>query len=280
MHLQLETIHISRATSSFRFFKLEQSRFDAHWHYHPELELTFISKGQGIRFSGDHVASYENGDLVLVGEYLPHNWVSTNSDTAKKSIAYVFQFEKKLFDPFPECSIFSNLFEEASYGLHFTKSSDDIIRAIENMDQLEPLRQLITFMQVLHALCKNKNYKRLSSISYNRHIASKSQNKISKVTKYILDRMEEPLSLTEVASYSGMTDSSFCRWFKQSVGNSFVTYLNLARIEKACQHLIQTDWSISEIAFHSGFETIGHFNRVFKKIKKVSPSSYRKSFLS
>jgi AraC-like DNA-binding protein len=82
--------------------------------------------------------------------------------------------------------------------------------------------------------------------------------------------------LEAVAAFSGMTIPAFCRWFKQAVGLSFVSYLHQVRIEKACHFLIQTDWRVSEIAFRTGFESLSHFNRTFKKLKMTSPSAYRK----
>src|SRR5690348_16611622 len=47
------------------------------WHHHPEYELTLTLNSRGQRFIGDHIGSYEDGDLVLIGPNLPHTWSST-----------------------------------------------------------------------------------------------------------------------------------------------------------------------------------------------------------
>lgn len=80
-----------------------------------------------------------------------------------------------------------------------------------------------------------------------------------------------------MADYTNLVPQSFCRWFKKSLGNSFVTYVNTARVEKACQLLSNSNISITDIAFSVGFESLSHFNRTFLKLKHVSPSQYRKS---
>ena len=47
-----------------------------HWHYHPEIELTLIRKGDGIRLVGDSMQPFEDGDLILLGANVPHLWRS------------------------------------------------------------------------------------------------------------------------------------------------------------------------------------------------------------
>ncbi len=80
-----------------------------------------------------------------------------------------------------------------------------------------------------------------------------------------------------MANYTHLVPQSFCRWFKKITGNTFVNYLNKARIERACQLLLNTKMAITEVCFSVGFDSLSHFNRTFKKIKHLNPREYRKS---
>ena len=44
------------------------------WHFHPELELHYVIKGEGVRFIGDNISNFTEGEMILLGENLPHTW--------------------------------------------------------------------------------------------------------------------------------------------------------------------------------------------------------------
>ena len=252
-------------------------QFPSFWHYHPELELTYIKNGQGLRFVGDHIASFASGDLILLGENLPHNWVSAENASNRPHTAYVLQFSQSMFRDFPECNSFLSLFQKARFGLQFSSPAPDIVQQLEALEQAGPIQRLIALFEILSKLSMEEKYTTLSNTIYDKRSgAGRFQSRIAAITSYILDHCDQAISLDEVAEKSGMTPQSFCRWFKQSVGNSFVSYLNTVRVERACQYLLQTDWPISQIAYQTGFESISNFNRTFKRLKQSSPSAYRK----
>ena len=62
--------------SSVSILDLNIARFDAPYHFHPELELTWIRKGYGKRYIGGKVSDFESDDLVLVGSNVPHCWIN------------------------------------------------------------------------------------------------------------------------------------------------------------------------------------------------------------
>lgn len=270
----LEQIQLKKTKNSFKYFKRVTKSFTPYWHYHPELELTLIKKGQGTRFIGDSIRPFADLDLVLVGPSVPHHWVSQSNEGDQ--IAHVIQFRKELFSAFQECMVFNTLYDKAQRGLHYKDIPSNLVEEIEAFEHYESTKRLSALMNLLDRLSGYTNFEFLVSKAYkSRHDKTTSQLKFSSVNNYILEHLHKKLSLKEVAEIAHMVPQSFCRWFKQHSGHSFVNFVNITRVEMACQLILTSNLSIQEIAFSSGFESISHFNRTFKKIKGLSPRAYK-----
>ena len=89
------------------------------WHYHPALELVYIVKSKGTRFIGDNISKFQEGELVLVGENLPHSWqndeIYFNKENDLYAKAYVIHFHKEFAGnqllELPEMKSIKNLIE-------------------------------------------------------------------------------------------------------------------------------------------------------------------------
>ena len=274
MKPQLEHINIEKTKQSFHFFKRSETVFSPYWHYHPELELTLITKGKGTRFIGDSIASFSDLDLVLVGKNLPHHWVSASKKENQE--AYVFQFKASLFNHFNECKIFDDLYRTAKQGMHFYKPTKKVVESIIFFEKLSNPSRLVKLIEILEELCHDKYYNLLSSNKYTDRLHNFGNHlKVTKTTNYILEHLNEQLTVNRMAELTNMVPQSFCRWFKKHTGHSFVSFLNQSRIEQVCFMLTTTNMPIQDIAYISGFESISHFNRTFKKFKGISPNQFR-----
>ncbi|MCS1406920.1 MAG: HTH-type transcriptional regulator YesS [Verrucomicrobia subdivision 3 bacterium] len=100
---------------------------------------------------------------------------------------------------------------------------------------------------------------------------------ITRARKYINDNITEELSLSQVATAVNASSFYFCKMFKRVTGLNFTNYVSRVRVEKAKELLHNPNLRISEIAFDVGFQSLTHFNRVFRKITGVSPTDYRRS---
>ena len=270
----LEQIQLKETQLSFKYFKRVTKAFTPYWHYHPELELTFILKGQGTRFIGDSIRPFNDLDLVLVGSNLPHHWVSVTN--GEDQTAHVFQFGKDLFIPFEECQNFKHLFDQAQRGLHFKNIPKQLILDIEAFEHYDALERLSALINLIGKLLKHSIVEPLATSKYKvRREKTSAQLKFSRINNYILEHLNKRLTVQEVSEVAHMVPQSFCRWFKQHSGHSFIGFVNITRIETACQLLLTTDHPIQEIAFSSGFESLSHFNRTFKKLKGLSPREFR-----
>jgi AraC-like DNA-binding protein/ligand-binding sensor protein len=98
---------------------------------------------------------------------------------------------------------------------------------------------------------------------------------ITQAKNFIKGHQTEDLSLSQVATAVNTSTFYFCKMFKKATGLNFTEYLSRVRIHKAKNLLLNPNLRISEIAFEVGFQSLTHFNRVFKKVTGESPSEYR-----
>ncbi|MBI4326183.1 MAG: helix-turn-helix domain-containing protein [Chloroflexi bacterium] len=98
---------------------------------------------------------------------------------------------------------------------------------------------------------------------------------ITRAKEYIQEHQSEDLSLGQVARAVNTSTFYFCKMFKKVTGINFTDYLSRVRVEKAKNLLLNPNLRVSEIAFEVGFQSLTHFNRVFKKIVGQSPSEFR-----
>lgn len=98
---------------------------------------------------------------------------------------------------------------------------------------------------------------------------------IARAREFIIEHQGEDLSLAEVAKAVNCSTFYFCKMFKKATGLHFTEYLARVRIEKAKNLLLNPNLRISEIAYEVGFQSLTHFNRVFRRLVGESPTEYR-----
>ncbi len=102
---------------------------------------------------------------------------------------------------------------------------------------------------------------------------------IAKARKYIHANLDQPLPLGHVAREAGLSESHFCRLFKDYAGLTLTDYVNRCRIDWAKRELLKPEARISEIAFLIGYQSLSQFNRSFARIVGLSPTLYRRERL-
>ncbi len=105
--------------------------------------------------------------------------------------------------------------------------------------------------------------------------SSLQEERIREVISYVRDHFAEPLSLQEVADETGFSKEYFCRFFKKSMGMSFLQYLNEVRASYVYRDLENTDLSVAEIMEKNGFTNQKVFNRTFREIYGCTPISVK-----
>ena len=94
---------------------------------------------------------------------------------------------------------------------------------------------------------------------------------------FIAQNQDGAICLATVAKAVNTSTFYFCKLFKRTTGLTFTDYLARVRIEKAKTLLHDRNRRVSEVAYDVGFQSLTHFNRVFRKVASQSPTSYRKA---
>ena len=248
------------------------------WHYHPEVELVYINSGVGKRQVGTHLSNYQDGDLILIGSYLPHTGFTKGFEENQKEI--VIQFKPDIFENafqnFEELKIINQLLELSKKGIVYGGSiKEDIGLRMEGLQYESQLDAFLTFVKILFDLAKEKHKKILNAEGY-AFISSPSDNKrLKTIFNYIRDHFMEPIALEDISTQVFMTPQSFCRFFKKSTNKTFTAFLNEYRINHATKLLSETDDDIKSICYESGFNNLSNFFRNFRRITQLTPNAYR-----
>jgi AraC-like DNA-binding protein/ligand-binding sensor protein len=98
---------------------------------------------------------------------------------------------------------------------------------------------------------------------------------ITRAKAFILEHQTEHLHLGQVAKAVNSSPFYFCKMFKKATGINFTDYVSRIRVERSKNLLLNPNLRVSEIAFEVGFQSLTHFNRVFKNTVGQSPTEYR-----
>lgn len=252
------------------------------WHYHPELELVYILESTGTRFIGDSIKPFVPGDLVLIGEALPHMWqndpVYFEKDSGLKAEAITLHFRKDFagadFLQIPEMLQIQQLLDRAGQGIVFQEINEEIKEMMLAIHQAEGFQRLHLLMLMLHKLAQCTDYELLSTQGFT-HPGEKSGDlRIDKVYSFTFNNFRRNISLEEVADVANLNPTAFCRFFKKHTKKNYSKFLNEIRIGYACKLLLEEQHNISEVGYESGFNNLSNFNRQFKGMMGISPSQY------
>jgi AraC-like DNA-binding protein len=259
---------------------LNLPEFDAPWHFHPEMELTYIIKSRGTRFVGNSIEEFVENDLVLLGSNLPHIWQNPSNQSGR-SEAIVVHFSEGMLNnsllSSPEFASIRHLFEKASYGVIFPlELSKRVGQKLAEMVNADPFSKVLGLMETLQLLATSNEGRTLASVGYAHHTTAKDAEKMTLVFEYVRQHFREVIRLDPVANLLHQTPQAFCRYFKKRAKKTFFEFVNEFRIGHASRLLIDTELSITEVCLQSGYTTIPHFNKQFKRITGLSPSGFRK----
>jgi AraC-like DNA-binding protein len=264
---------------SFKLFtpSLRNSFF---WHYHPEYELVYVEAITGIRHVGQHISSFTQSDLVLIGPNVPHLNFDYGIETDYHQIVVQLKehFLGDAFKETPEFSDIHKLFEKAYLGLSFSGETKRIVsEKLTRMQTQSHFEQLISLLQVFELLANSKEVIALNEQDTSIKLFFDDKIRMGSVYKYIHANYDQHPDVNAVAASVHLSTPAFCRYFKKQTRMTFTDFVNQYRITQA-KTLLLKGLTVSEACYEVGFESLSHFNKVFRKFTGENPSVLKKRY--
>lgn len=267
----------------FRIFYYPEAEFKYPLHHHPEYEINLVLGSKGTRIVGDAVDQYDEEELVLLGPYIQHCWdgAAHVEETGVPPSVIVVQFHKDLFSQWLMKDAFIPirlLLSDSSRGIEFLgETRKRGIKMLKELIDLSGFPATLAFFEFLYVLATSTEKRQIASAGYVVPTPYFRNKRIEDVYNYINQHFKKDLQLAEVAAVANMSSSAFSHYFKKCSNKSFIHFLVEKRVSYACKLLLETECTVREICFESGFNNLSNFNRLFKKYKGVTPKAYRSS---
>ncbi|MEW9937174.1 helix-turn-helix domain-containing protein [Clostridium butyricum] len=266
--------------SNEKLSKYESSSF--LWHWHPEIEITYITKGEMIYTINSKVYHLCEGQALFGNTNSFHTGcMFKNYDCEYTSIT----FDSKLIYGYENSIIYLKYVESiiknfSLYSLYFDLSEEwhnEVINVIKSIVKLNKQKHVffeIDIIENLHKFWKLVllNYKVTQELTSH---DKRNYDRIRSTLVYIENNYNSKLTLDSIAKHINLSESECSRLFKHYMNMPLFEYILEYRIKKSLIYLSNPKYSIVEVATNVGFNDSNYYSKVFSKINGCSPTKYR-----
>lgn len=263
-----------------------KQHFDYPLHHHTEIELNFVENYNGLRrVIGDSVETCQQGcELILIGPQLEHCWEEGPDFQPVDTHEITIQFSPKLF----EGSVYTNehfhsfvqMLMNCRQGICFGPKAITHVRPIlDELAQMPPgFYRYQQLLKLLYELSLQDDYRLLATESFSRNETISDNQRIERVMEYIRGNYKNVIRLSTLAAIAYMSPTAFSHFFRLRTHKSVSDFILDERIGYATRLLVDTNQSVQEICYDSGFQNISNFNRQFLKRRGCTPGQYRANY--
>lgn len=252
------------------------------WHWHPEIEITYVQKGTMCYKVNHMVYHLKEGDIVFNNSGALHSGTMEN----QKDCAYIpvtfdsrliygfFQstVNSKYVDPVIQDSMLPAICIDQSEPWH--KPFREYLLRIIDLDEKKP-----DFYELDITICLQSMWRLLlEHITYEPQASRENSleyDRIKKILFYIEENYQNKITLNDIAGHIHLCESECTRLFKRHMNTTLFAFLQEYRIERSLEFL-RADQPVSAVADKAGFSDPNYYSKVFAKIKGCSPREYRK----
>jgi len=260
-------------TKDFYIERYTLKKPQPNMHYHHSYELYYILEGEREYFIGDRFFKAKKGDLVWVPANMLHR---TDGKGATRILIF---FKPEFINKYIQKAMLDSLLKKDPYVFHADAANDKILNQILNALCAEYSKYEKNPDDVCETMIVGYLFRLLFLVHSEENLYVpdiQEDSRTAKIIKYINENYAYISNMDEIADNFFISKYYLCRIFKESIGVSFISYLNTIRIKAACELLRSENLFLSEIAIRCGFNSTPYFCKVFKSEKGISPSEYRK----
>ena len=251
------------------------------WHWHPEIEITYVQKGTMCYKVNHMVYHLKEGDIVFNNSGALHSGTMENQkDCAYIPVTFDFRLiygffqstvNSKYVDPVIQDSMLPAICIDQSEPWH--KPFREYLLRIIDLDEKKP-----DFYELDITICLQSMWRLLlEHITYEPQASRENSleyDRIKKILSYIEENYQNKITLNDIAGHIHLCESECTRLFKRHMNTTLFAFLQEYRIERSLEFL-QDDQPVSAVADKAGFSDPNYYSKVFAKIKGCSPREYR-----
>ncbi|MBU5478170.1 AraC family transcriptional regulator [Eubacterium sp. MSJ-13] len=254
-------------------------------HFHNCMEIGYCYEGEGTLSIGEKDYSYRGGQFSIIPKNCPHT--TTSSDGTVSRWEYLFVDVDEILNCMYPAGINKKSIEQMILRINAKAMFCD---AREYPDMAERILHIFDvvrradeyYIEEAKALI-NEFLVRVARANVHAVQRGMHENKVEKTSmfisdaiSYISDHYMEPIRIENLAAQCHISETHFRRLFSNYMSIGPLEYINLVRIQNACEMLKKTDEMVSDIAYKCGFGVLSTFNRNFKQVMGCSPYEWRK----
>lgn len=271
------------------FYALSLTEYDMHIHTHPSCEIMYVTKGCCYIYVNQEQYCLDEHQFIFLDAGVPHRlWIPQGTPCSLLNLEFRCQEQEtdiNLKEPLKESPAFASFCRKKeslaisgdSYNLGYAMK--DLIAQLGQKipvheEKASPQRKAFSDCDYLIRLLFYRTMLELSRC-LTENTRTTGAVYLKKACAYIESHLTEEIRVPELAAAAGINKSYLQSLFSRHLHCTITDYVNRKRLEQAAFLLINSSLSVTDIAFHAGYNSRQHFGSTFEKYYGISPRAYR-----
>ncbi len=254
------------------------------WHWHPEIELTFVMEGEIAYQVNDSLYHLKEGEGLFCNTNVLHSGHGECSgDCSYLSVTFHPRLLYGYSSSVMQVKYMDHILKSPSLAsIHFIPEKSWQRRVLELMESIrllnrehpmsEELQIQIALLRIWQEIFEHVEVNETGPAENGR-----DTERIRRIMEYIQKHYAEKITLEELAEQIHLCRSESCRLFRRYMKESMFDYLLDYRVERSLELLRSPDLDVTQIADRVGFGSPGYYSKIFKRKMGCTPLEYRKT---